>query len=132
MARLQEQHMAKCGVEGKCSVPMWSGGAPSGFCDEPAFGEQYEPDTKYAPGHWSRRDRYGTWLNPYAIPPMATGLCCKRHGGPEQDAIRFIRDGNMWCAFMPGFENLQESNAGFGKTQAAAELDLRNREKRDD
>ncbi|RSV15653.1 hypothetical protein CA235_07305 [Sphingomonas sp. ABOLF] len=31
----------------------------------------------------------------------------------------------MWCAFMPGFENLQESAAGFGATQDEAEADLR-------
>jgi hypothetical protein len=30
----------------------------------------------------------------------------------------------MWCAFMPGFENLQESVAGFGETQPEAEADL--------
>lgn len=24
---------------GKCSVPMWMGGYPAGFCDEPAYGE---------------------------------------------------------------------------------------------
>jgi hypothetical protein len=30
----------------------------------------------------------------------------------------------MWCAFRPGFENLQESHAGFGETQDLAEADL--------
>jgi len=23
--------------EGKCSVPMWCGGLPAGFCDQPAY-----------------------------------------------------------------------------------------------
>lgn len=33
-------------------------------------------------------------------------------------------DGNQWCATMPGFINLQESNAGFGDTPAKAIADL--------
>jgi hypothetical protein len=35
-----------------------------------------------------------------------------------------MMDGNMWMAFRPGFENLQESIAGFGPTQAAAYDDM--------
>ncbi|MGJ3625993.1 hypothetical protein AB5I41_01655 [Sphingomonas sp. MMS24-JH45] len=40
MARLSEQHIGKCGLTGKCSVPMSAYGS-AGFCDEPAWGEQY-------------------------------------------------------------------------------------------
>lgn len=36
---LKWHHELTNGV-GKCSVPMWMGGCPSGFCDEPAFGER--------------------------------------------------------------------------------------------
>ena len=128
MARLSEHHVAKCGVEGKCSVPMWSGGSPDGFCDRPAWGEQYDEGSKYAPGWWPSRDRNGFINNPHAPrKAFAPGLCCVNHGGPGPDAVRFVRDGNMWCAFMPDFENLQESHAGFGKTQDLAEAGLRAR-----
>jgi len=36
MTRISEHHRAKCGIEGKCSVPIWQMGGPSGFCDAPA------------------------------------------------------------------------------------------------
>jgi hypothetical protein len=125
MSRLAEHHRAKCGVEGKCSVPMWMGGAPSGFCDEPAYGEQYSEGTRHAPPHWSQRDRNGYYFTPHPItPPFAMGLCCSRHGGPSAEAIRLVRDGDMFCAFRSGFENLQESIAGFGRAQTLAERDL--------
>lgn len=126
MARMSEHHIAKCGVEGKCSVPMWQGGCPSGFCDEPAYGQQYDENGPYAPPHWSRRDRNGYLINPHLAAPYAPGLCCKGHGGPGENDIRFVRDGNMWCTFLPGFVNLQESVAGFGETQNKAEKNLRN------
>ena len=42
----------------------------------------------------------------------------------------FVRDGDMWCAHRHDFVNLQESNAGFGKTQTLAEDDLVAREGR--
>lgn len=126
MSRLSDHHHAKCGVEGRCSVPMWSGmGGPSGFCDRPAWGEQYAEGTKYAPSWWSPRDRNGYLLMPDKSKPFACGLACNHHGGPASDAIRFVRDGSMWCAFLPDFVNLQESIAGFGETQPKAEADLR-------
>ena len=119
-----DHNIAKCGVEGKCSVPTFSGGGSDGFCDRPAWGEQYEEGTKYAPHWWSARDRNGFLLNPHNRPAYAPSLCCSHHGGPREDQIRFVRDGNMWCAFMPDFVNLQESHAGFGETQDRAEADL--------
>lgn len=30
----------------------------------------------------------------------------------------------MWCAFMPDFINIAESDAGFGRTQDEAEADF--------
>ena len=124
MATLSEHHKPKCGVEGKCSVPMWMGGLPSGFCDRPAFGEQYAKNSRYAPPHWGPWERKGFLMPGGRSAPYAPGYCCDRHGGPSADQNRFVRDGNMWCAFMPGFVNLQESIAGFGETQAAAERNL--------
>lgn len=38
--------------------------------------------------------------------------------------IRIERDGNAWCATGPGFENLQESHAGFGGTKLEAMAEL--------
>ncbi len=38
--------------------------------------------------------------------------------------VEFSQDGNQRCAVRPGFVNLQESNAGFGDTDAAALADL--------
>lgn len=136
MTRIQEHHQAKCGIQGKCSRPMWQMGMER-FCDEPACGEQYserEPSRgqsgRYAPHHWAQRDRNGYYPPHIAhlAPPYVPSLACKAHGGPGSDDIRFIRDGNMWCAFRPGFENLQESEAGFGETQDKAEADLIDRE----
>jgi hypothetical protein len=104
---------------------MWQGGSPSGFCDDPAYGEQYSEGSRYAPAWWSLRDRNGYLINPHLRAPYAPGLCCSGHGGPGENDIRFVRDGSAWCAFLPGFENLQESVAGFGNTQTKAEADLR-------
>lgn len=134
MARMSEHHIAKCGVEGKCSVPAWSAYGPDGFCDNPAWGEQYserEPSRgqsgRYADPCWPLRDRNGYYPPHLAhlTKPYAPGLCCKAHGGPGPDDIRFVQDGNMWCAFLPNFVNLQESIAGFGETQDKAETELR-------
>lgn len=36
-------------------------------------------------------------------------------------------DGDQWCAVLDGFENLQESDAGFGPTKREAISDLLNR-----
>lgn len=105
-----------CGATGKCSVPMWWAGMPAGFCDNPAYGEQYEGS-----------------LLPYLYQgprgkstPYATGYCCSAHLGPGEADIRFIRENGVfsdWCAFGPDFINLQESVAGFGKTQELAKAD---------
>ena len=127
MSRMSEHHRAKCGVEGKCSRPMYQMGMEV-FCDEPAWGEQYEEGSRYAPIWWSPRDRSGYYLRPEMARPYVPSLACKGHGGPGPDDVRFIRDGNMWCAFLPGFENLQESDAGFGATQREAEADLKSKE----
>ena len=140
MSRISEHHVAKCGVEGKCSVPMWGGYGHDSFCDRPAWGQQYserEPSCvqsgRYADSTWASRDRNGYYPPHLAHlkPPYAPDLCCAAHGGPGPDAIRFVRDGSAWCAFMPNFINLAESVAGFGDTQDLAEADLRARQSND-
>lgn len=56
--------------EGLCSVPMWMGGCPAGFCDRPAFGSQ----------------RKETWFEEMTGQrlPYCPGLACSIHGGPTQ------------------------------------------------
>ncbi len=97
--------------EGKCSVPMWCEGFPSGFCDEAAFGKPpHSPRImNYPMGRDQRLDgRYDGYV---------PGLACPRHGGPR---ARTFRDGNAWCAVKRDFINLQESDAGFGNTREEA------------
>jgi hypothetical protein len=106
---------------------MFSGYGPDGFCDRPAYGEQYEFGSGHEDPSWLRPGQWAGGGGRHR--PYAPSLCCDHHGGPSATAIRFVRDGNMWCAFMPGFINLQESAAGFGATQAAAKADLRANEK---
>lgn len=58
---------------GKCSRPMWMGGLPHGFCDEPAYGEQEKGQRRS--GDWI----HGKWCDSY-VP----GLACYGHGGPKE------------------------------------------------
>lgn len=79
--------MARCGKhhleldengKGFCSVPMWSGGLPAGFCDKEAYGEQL-PCPTYRDiwtGEICRTDGKRAGYIP--------GLACPMHGGPEQ------------------------------------------------
>lgn len=70
MSRISEHHRQLKDGKGKCSVPMWTGGLPAGFCDQDAFGEQ----TKEYLNH-------PRWQNGRHS-PYAPGLACKEHGGP--------------------------------------------------
>lgn len=99
---------------GKCSVPMWSGGCPAGFCDQPAFGN-FIPGEQFRDGQGEMR-RYDGKYNGY-VP----GLACVRHSGPAE---RVFMDGNAWCAVLPDFIDLQASPAGFGATPEEARLAL--------
>lgn len=97
--------------EGLCSVPMWMGGCPAGFCDKPAFGERPQCREFRDPytGELFRQDgRYNGFV---------PGLACPSHGGPK---VRVFKDGSAWCAVKPDFINLQESDAGFGDTPELA------------
>lgn len=100
---------------GLCSVPMWSGfGGDAGFCDKEAYGER-EPTKIHR-----RWDGY-VYADDLRYPGYVPHLACPDHGGPR---TRVFRDGNMWCAVMPDFINLQESPAGFGETPALAREEL--------
>ena len=111
MARLSEHHqkLNEQG-EGKCSVPMWMAGCPSGFCDEPAYGER-------PPGTTHRRWDGFEWRDDGLYPGYVPALACPMHGGPK---VRTFMDGNAWCAVHPDFVDLQESPAGFGTTREEA------------
>ena len=106
---------------GHCRVPMWMGGSPSGFCAEEAFGPQY-PRAYLA--HLNGR---------YLIdsPAYCFGPCCPSHGGPKEDEPIIFQDGlteqgrPMWCAVMPGFVDLQESEAGFSGNPVEAVRNLK-------
>lgn len=63
---------------GKCSVPMWSGGAPSGFCDEPAYGMPL-PREYVRDGYTGRRIYLDGGYDGY-VPALA----CPCHGGPKK------------------------------------------------
>lgn len=95
-------------VGGKCAVPMWMGGSPSGHCGAPANGPQLPMEILYWSRAWRTEDR-----------PYCHGPCCPAHGGPKDGEPIVFQDGytkqgyRMWCAVMPDFENLQESPAGF-------------------
>ncbi|CFQ95883.1 hypothetical protein [Yersinia frederiksenii] len=62
---------------GKCSVPMWSGGGPAGFCDEPAYGNPLPRE--YVTNSFVQR-RYLTPGYDGYVPAMA----CPCHGGPKK------------------------------------------------
>ena len=106
---------------GKCRVPMWMGGGPAGHCDKPALGPQYPREyLNHIDGSY-RFDR----------PPYCFGPCCKNHGGPGEGEPIIFQDGytpegrQMWCAVMPGFINLQESEAAFDGNPVIAVIKLR-------
>lgn len=111
MSRIGERHrqVDENGI-GLCSVPMWCGGCPAGFCDADAYGERPEGKTI------TRWDGFVYRLDgKYA--GYVPALACPGHGGPNS---RVFKDGNAWCAVYPDFINLQESIAGYGDTPEEA------------
>lgn len=114
--RISKQHeqLNEAGI-GKCSVPMWSNGSPGGFCDAEAFGHRPKGKTIV---RWDGFQYRSDGLYAGYVPALA----CNSHGGPE---FRTFMDGNAWCAVLPDFTNLQESQAGFGETKEAAVAALR-------
>ena len=75
MACLSKHHQELTDGVGKCSIPMWSGGCPAGFCDNPAYGPQEKGQRRY--GEFSRA--WGKWFSGYC-----SGLACYAHGGPAK------------------------------------------------
>lgn len=63
---------------GKCSVPMWSGGCPAGFCDEPAYGMPLPRE--YVENKFTGQRRYLTLGYDGYVPALA----CPCHGGPKK------------------------------------------------
>ncbi len=81
MSCLSKHHKELTNGKGKCSVPMWGGGCPAGFCDEDAFGERPESAQwyNYAAQKYMRNDgKYNGYM---------TGLACPSHGGPKCPGI---------------------------------------------
>lgn len=78
MATCSEHHfkLNDQGV-GKCSVPMWQGGCPAGFCDKDAFGER-PPSKQFRDANTGELFRADLRYNGY-VP----GLACPIHGGPN-------------------------------------------------
>lgn len=76
MSQTSKHHHQLTNGVGKCSVPMFQGGCPSGFCDKPAYGERPKCETffNHAAGERQRLDlRYNGYV---------PGLACEDHGGP--------------------------------------------------
>jgi len=117
MSAISEQHrtLNENGI-GACSVPMWMGGAPCGFCDKEAYGEP-PPSPRHMNYCTNRMQRDDCRYDGY-VPALA----CIGHGGPHS---RVFKDGDMWCAVFPDFANLQESESGWGDSPSAARDDLR-------
>lgn len=112
MSRCSEHHK-RLNVEGvgKCSVPMWGGGLPAGFCDNEAYGERPRcKEFRGSDGVLRRIDGLYDGHIPF--------LACPGHGGPQENKKAVLSmDGNQHCATRPQtFINLQESHAGFGDT----------------
>lgn len=79
MSRLSNHHEAldENGI-GKCSVPMFMGGCPAGFCDEPAYGTR-PPCAQWRNAYSGELLRMDGRYNGY-VP----GLACPGHGGPSK------------------------------------------------
>lgn len=76
MPYMSEYHKTLKDQKGKCSVPMWMGGCPAGFCDKDAFGE-YVPGPTFRDAYTGEVRRFDGKYRGY-VP----GLACPAHGGP--------------------------------------------------
>ena len=76
MSEKNDPHFKLANGVGKCSVPMWMGGLPCGFCDRPAYGKR-APGETWRDAWTGERRRFDGKYNGY-VP----GLACEAHGGP--------------------------------------------------
>ena len=116
MAVLNDHHkQLDADGRGRCSVPMWSMGCPSGFCGSEAYGNRLPTRMlrNYASG--------GVYAEDGGYSGYVPALACPKHGGPK---TRVFLDGDAWCAVHPDFVNLQESPAGFGTSPEEARAAL--------
>jgi len=81
MSTLSKHHKKLTNGIGKCSVPMFQGGCPAGFCDEPAFGKQTK-SLRVWHAHKQRYVRADGKSDAYA-----PGLACPIHAGPKCPGI---------------------------------------------
>ncbi len=90
MACMSKHHKELVGGVGKCSVPMWSGGVPAGFCDAPAYGKP--PPVKMYRSSQGERVREDGRYNGY-VPALA----CQDHGGPSLKEVSHQGDPCKFC-----------------------------------
>lgn len=79
-ATMKHHHELTNGL-GKCSVPMWMGGCPAGFCDEQAFGK-YVDGERYPHAPHIRQEMRGRRTD-NKFDGHVPGLACPMHGGPK-------------------------------------------------
>lgn len=78
----QHHHELDESGKGLCSVPMWMGGLPAGFCDKTAYGKPTKCGGYRHPytGEIMRHDgKYSGYV---------PGLACPVHGGPNEPTIQ--------------------------------------------
>ena len=85
-----EHHKKLTNGVGKCSVPMWMGGLPAGFCDEDAYGKYIPGDTfRHPNGDIIRFDGKYAGYVPH--------LACPGHGGPKRKDVAHRGDPCEFC-----------------------------------
>lgn len=90
---MSKDHEELVDGKGRCSVPMWSGGCPAGFCDSPAFGYREKcKDGYWRDGYTGERKRHDMKYDGY-VP----GLACPGHGGPKKEEMAHKGDPCEFC-----------------------------------
>ena len=90
MSTMQKIHQELIDGKGRCSVPMWMGGLPAGFCDADAFGKRPAGEgMRRSDGSIMRFDgKYSRYI---------PGLACPSHGGPELKEVAHEGDPCVHC-----------------------------------
>lgn len=106
MASCSEHHKVLTNGVGKCSVPMWAGGCPAGFCDNPAYGEPTEEGRKRYNGYVPH---LACFYHGGPNPPMPTNTkailmylhcaLCLKDGLRQHLEVGWTKEGiQVWCA----------------------------------